>query len=89
MTEKLSQLFLPTLYSVSNISLTARARKSQRAWLNLVENKHDKRGPGDIIRHLTGFSTGDVALPSKFDKISDSGPGLPRGPRGSLKGENH
>ena len=29
------QSFLLTLYSVSNMSLTARARKSQRAWLNL------------------------------------------------------
>ena len=43
-----------------------------------------KGGQSDIIWHLTGFSTGEVAPPSKFDKISDSGPGLPRGPRGSL-----
>ena len=48
-----------------------------------------KGGQSDLSWHLTGFSTGEVALPSKFDKISDSGPGLPRGPRGSLKGENH
>ena len=34
--QKNSHSFLLTLYSVSNMSLTARARKSQRAWLNLV-----------------------------------------------------
>ena len=88
--QKHSQSVLLTLYSVSNMSLTARARKSQRAWLNLVKKEHENgKCIGEIIWHLTGFSTGEVAPPSKFDKISDSGPGLPRGPRGSLSEENH
>ena len=47
-----------------------------------------KGDQSDIIWHLTGFSTGEVAPPSKFDKMSDSGPGLPRGPSGSLRGNS-
>ena len=79
-----------TLYSVSNINLTARARRGQRAWLNLNENVIWAWAAGQEYqtvltkKYLTGFSTGALAPPSKFDNRSDSGPGLPRGARGSL-----
>ena len=65
-----------------------KARELGWIWLR-KEHENGTIIIGEIIWHLTGFSTGEVAPPSKFDKISDSGPGLPRGPRGSLFEGNH
>ena len=65
-----------------------KARELGWIWLR-KEHENGTIIIGEITWHLTGFSTGEVAPPSKFDKISDSGPGLPRGPRGSLSEGNH
>lgn len=70
--QKNYQSVLLTLYSVSNMSLTARARKSQRAWLNLVKKgtwKWDHYYWGDYLAPDRVFYWGGGATQQVWQNI--------------------